>query len=413
MADDTAGNIAAVSQQGNIQGLVALMNALYPAGGYTSSQTTGPQTVTTSDKTQTTEEIASPEAVKQLIQQMLQGNSGLAAVAQGEKGAGLYNTTTNQQLMNDLMSRVAAAGAALNKKTVQTISGGTTTTSGQTTTANKTMTPQLTAGDLAKLVGGGAGAAALAKAAQDLLKPGPQGNGGSKGDSGKRKKQDVEEPPGDRPDLTMRDANNPVYDTNFIQAIDPSMRNNPGDQVQFAAQGDSMLMTPVNDPNALMNQSLNMGGLLNENNAVSTDQYPNQVTDPVTGLIDLGGAVFGDQSGNSGGFFDNVSNAVDTPTDSIPDPVNTPSHNSYNSWDEYMNSGQDREPGARFSEQGQEYIMSPNGEMLNFDQSFMDSLDSNGQFDFSSPNFDWGSFDWGNDYTGDYGYDGAYDTYVT
>lgn len=58
-------------------------------------------------QTSTTSSNISAEGMNALIQQILGGSQGLAAVSSGQKGAGLYNSTTNQQLTNDLVTRAS------------------------------------------------------------------------------------------------------------------------------------------------------------------------------------------------------------------------------------------------------------------------------------------------------------------
>lgn len=68
----------------------------------------------------TTEEDVSPEKAQALIEQILGSVGGLAAVSQGQKNAGLYNSTVNQQLTNDLLTRSASSVAALSSKKTTT-----------------------------------------------------------------------------------------------------------------------------------------------------------------------------------------------------------------------------------------------------------------------------------------------------
>lgn len=68
-------------------------------------------------------EIVSPEKAMALMQQILGGTQGLAQVAQGEKGAGLYNSTVNQQLTNDLLARTVAQVASLSTTKVSENTG--------------------------------------------------------------------------------------------------------------------------------------------------------------------------------------------------------------------------------------------------------------------------------------------------
>lgn len=82
---------------------------------------------TTSGGTQTQQTQLSPDAVNALIQQMLESNQGLAAVSSGQRSAGLYNSSVNTQLTNDLLSRVAGQTALASAPTVTTRTPTTTT----------------------------------------------------------------------------------------------------------------------------------------------------------------------------------------------------------------------------------------------------------------------------------------------
>lgn len=74
-----------------------------------------------SSSSQTTRSDISQTGVTALLNQILSSNQGLAAVASGQRGAGLYNSTVNQQLVNDLLTRTAGE--------VGKLQAGTTTTS--------------------------------------------------------------------------------------------------------------------------------------------------------------------------------------------------------------------------------------------------------------------------------------------
>lgn len=108
-------------------------------------------------KSSTTSESISPEGQQAMLTQLLSGTNGLASVAGAEHSAGLYNSSTNTQLTNDLLTRASAQVAQANKTT--------------TTTQNA----QLPAGKTAALASGGALALKLfnqfggAKKAKDLL----------------------------------------------------------------------------------------------------------------------------------------------------------------------------------------------------------------------------------------------------
>lgn len=60
-----------------------------------------------SKETTTTGSNISQAGMNQVLQQILGGSQGLASVAQGQKSAGIYNSSTNQLLTNDLITRTA------------------------------------------------------------------------------------------------------------------------------------------------------------------------------------------------------------------------------------------------------------------------------------------------------------------
>lgn len=79
-----------------------------------------------------------PEAMQAILTQILGGTAGLASVANGEKTAGLYGSSTNQLLTNDLLT-TAAQKAAL---------------AGASTTTTKREDPALSPGKTAAAIGG-------------------------------------------------------------------------------------------------------------------------------------------------------------------------------------------------------------------------------------------------------------------
>lgn len=101
-------------------------------GGSTSTNSGG----TTNSGTVTQSEYTSPEAVKAVVDSILQGTQGLAAVSSGQNKAGLYNSSTNRMLVNDLIARASAEGAKLNKTSTQSIN--TATADNRSTTATNT-----------------------------------------------------------------------------------------------------------------------------------------------------------------------------------------------------------------------------------------------------------------------------------
>lgn len=71
--------------------------------------------------TSTTESSkVSAEGLQAILKQALEGNQGLAHIASGQANSGLYNSSTNQLLQNDLLSRLTAQAAANSKTSTQT-----------------------------------------------------------------------------------------------------------------------------------------------------------------------------------------------------------------------------------------------------------------------------------------------------
>lgn len=85
--------------------------------------------------TTTNSEEVSPEKAMALLQQLLGSVQGLAQVSSGQKISGMYDSTTNQQLTNDLLARSTADVAALSSVKTQTQTG---TISDSQTTQQKT-----------------------------------------------------------------------------------------------------------------------------------------------------------------------------------------------------------------------------------------------------------------------------------
>lgn len=58
----------------------------------------------------TTTNNVSQGGINELVNSILRGNQGLATVAGGQKAAGVYNSTVNTQMINDLVTSAAAKG---------------------------------------------------------------------------------------------------------------------------------------------------------------------------------------------------------------------------------------------------------------------------------------------------------------
>ena len=102
----------AIQQTNGTQDVLALLTALK---GQKSSQTT--------------QSNISTAGANELVNSVLRSNQGLAAVASGAKGAGVYNSSTNQLLINDLMTSTAAkveamrAGQTTTNRTAPQVTG--------------------------------------------------------------------------------------------------------------------------------------------------------------------------------------------------------------------------------------------------------------------------------------------------
>ena len=98
------------------------------AGGTNSSNSISE---TTSGGTSTKQTVMSQDVINKLLQSALEGNQGLSSVVKGQQSAGLYNSSTNTLLVNDLLSRLTTQTAAAAAPTV-------TTTPQTTKTVNQT-----------------------------------------------------------------------------------------------------------------------------------------------------------------------------------------------------------------------------------------------------------------------------------
>ena len=101
IADSSSGGLKSV------QDLYALING---------------QTTKTSGGTQTTTESSgiTKESMDALLKSALEGTTGLAAIASGQRAAGGYNSSANTLLTNDFLTRTAAQIAQSNKTTTRT-----------------------------------------------------------------------------------------------------------------------------------------------------------------------------------------------------------------------------------------------------------------------------------------------------
>lgn len=118
----TAGTSAANSSSKTLSDVNQIISQLSNTFGTTNTSQNTANTTTTNN-TKTTSEYVAPEAVTALMTQILEGTSGLAQTASGQKSAGIYDSTANTQLINDLVARTAAYGASLNKSSTVSDTG--------------------------------------------------------------------------------------------------------------------------------------------------------------------------------------------------------------------------------------------------------------------------------------------------
>lgn len=145
-------------QESSLGNLMSLIQAFT---GKSTNTTSGVGTSTT-----TTHSTLTDADAQKLVQSLLEGNSGLAQVAGGQVGSGMYNSTVNSQLTNDLLARISAQVAANNADKIVT-----TTTPKTTSTVT---TPGLGLGGAATI-----GALALGKNLLDPILSGKKGVGSS------------------------------------------------------------------------------------------------------------------------------------------------------------------------------------------------------------------------------------------
>lgn len=80
-------------------------------------------TRSTAATTETTKTDLNEDAINEIIRGMMESDSGLASILQGQAGKGLYNSSTSQLLSNDLATRVAGKAALTSAPTTVTRSG--------------------------------------------------------------------------------------------------------------------------------------------------------------------------------------------------------------------------------------------------------------------------------------------------
>lgn len=140
--------------------LAGIINLITGKSGTTSSSKAG---------SSTTSANISPEGIKEMINQILAGPSGLSSIANAEHSAGLYGGSTETLLQNNLITQTAAKLAAAQ--------AGTTTTTSDSVRGRTDSNPQI---NPLKALGGLAGLQFLSGTGAvgglaDLLKSGGSG----------------------------------------------------------------------------------------------------------------------------------------------------------------------------------------------------------------------------------------------
>lgn len=115
--------------------------------------------------------ILTQEAVNRLLQQIMESNSGLTSIAQGQKNAGLYNSSTMQMLINDLMARAAGEVAVKGAKTekVTPVSSSSSFSRPASDTVTTTKTPSTLTTSKQPMLGGGTSSLATLLALGSLV----------------------------------------------------------------------------------------------------------------------------------------------------------------------------------------------------------------------------------------------------
>lgn len=102
----------ATSAANQLVGLSSIVNTINGLSGRKQTQS---GTTTTTQKSDITD-----EGLQRIINTMLAGNGGVKDISGAARGAGLYNSTTEAQLLNDLTTRVSGEAAARSAGTTQT-----------------------------------------------------------------------------------------------------------------------------------------------------------------------------------------------------------------------------------------------------------------------------------------------------
>lgn len=110
--------MAAMQKLENPNNLAALLQ-----GGSSLLSLFAPKKTTTGPTSETQQTNLSMEGLDAVLRQILESNQGLASVARGQRNAGLYNSSANTLLTNDLITRAAGEVAKINAPITRTSTG--------------------------------------------------------------------------------------------------------------------------------------------------------------------------------------------------------------------------------------------------------------------------------------------------
>lgn len=140
----------------SLTGILSLLQAFSSKTGTSTISDSG-STTTSSGGSSTKQTVLSQDTLNAMLKSALEGSSGLADVVNAQNKSGLYNSTTNSMLTNDLLSRLATQVAVAGAPTTTTTTPDTKTTTPSTkttqTTAPAAVSGTAAAGTLAGTLG--------------------------------------------------------------------------------------------------------------------------------------------------------------------------------------------------------------------------------------------------------------------
>lgn len=137
--ENTAANILAETKGLTTESVKGTEAENVTASNRAATNTSGNELFSGQGNITNTQTMVTDPAIMRIMNLMLQGDGGiqgLQSVMAGERNAGLYNSSTNQLLSNNLMTTVSGEAARLAAPTIQSQSLGQTSTSNATSAQN-------------------------------------------------------------------------------------------------------------------------------------------------------------------------------------------------------------------------------------------------------------------------------------